>query len=78
MRVCVLVGCASHDKVLIVVLQERQTHQMVWLGWARAQVAESDIESYARDAIPEIVAGLPNAAADRTPATPEAAEGADG
>lgn len=49
----------EHDKIIVVFLQDRRSHEIVWLGWSRAQVAESRIGALALEALPALLAELP-------------------
>lgn len=49
----------SRNKVLLVLIQDAQTFETVWVGWSQENLSSQDLEVKARQAIGELVDRLP-------------------
>lgn len=50
----------SHNKILLVIIQDARTLDTLWVGWSQADLAEDEIETRARDALVELMDRIPD------------------
>jgi len=49
----------SRNKVLLVLLQDAETFETLWVGWSQANLSTQKLEAEARSAIAELVERIP-------------------